>query len=162
MRTDTLYGLLALASSKLAVEKVYAAKGRDFTKPCIVLVASVTGIPGLSPQQQATYLSVNNKRPTTLVVPATQEPHWLTRGHITVAYRVCTASALVDVIKQTGPLIAPSANPQGQPPANTIALAKRYFGDTVALYIDGGDVALDVAPSQIATFDNDKLIHIAR
>ena len=43
-------------------------------------------------------------------------------------------------LEQTGPLIAPSANLQGQPPAKNIQEAYEYFGDAVDLYVDGGTV----------------------
>ncbi|TSC68333.1 MAG: tRNA threonylcarbamoyladenosine biosynthesis protein [Parcubacteria group bacterium Gr01-1014_72] len=45
---------------------------------------------------------------------------------------------LCGFLKKTGPLVAPSANPEGQPPARTISEARAYFGDTIDFYIDGG------------------------
>ncbi len=46
--------------------------------------------------------------------------------------------ALHTFLKKTGPLVAPSANLQGVPPAETIAQAKKYFGNTVDFYLAGG------------------------
>lgn len=160
-RTDTIYGLLARAASQSAVENVYTVKGRDFTKPCIVLVADVSEVPHLSAQQQSIYHAANLERPTSLIVPASTEPSWITRGTPTVAYRVCTEPSLRQVIQQTGPLIAPSANPQGKPPAQTIAQAKKYFLDNVALYVDGGQVS-DTAASRLMQFEGNQLRHVAR
>lgn len=39
--TETVYGLAARASSNLAVEKIYAIKGRDFNKPLAVCVKDI-------------------------------------------------------------------------------------------------------------------------
>ena len=41
------------------------------------------------------------------------------------------------LVRQTGPLVAPSANPQGLDPAQTVAQARAYFGDTVDFYRRG-------------------------
>jgi len=41
---------------------------------------------------------------------------------------------------RTGPLIAPSANPEGLPPARNLEEAKGYFGDSVDMYMDGGEI----------------------
>ena len=45
---------------------------------------------------------------------------------------------MLDLLKQTGPLVAPSVNPEGQSPAKNIAEARKYFGDKVDFYQDGG------------------------
>jgi tRNA A37 threonylcarbamoyladenosine synthetase subunit TsaC/SUA5/YrdC len=42
------------------------------------------------------------------------------------------------LLKETGPLVAPSANWEGWPPAVTISQARRYFGTAVEFYFDGG------------------------
>ena len=39
-KTETVYGISANAYCEKAVQKVYKAKGRDFNKPCIVLINS--------------------------------------------------------------------------------------------------------------------------
>jgi L-threonylcarbamoyladenylate synthase len=42
------------------------------------------------------------------------------------------------LLQRTGPLIAPSANFEGEPPASTIRAAKKYFGKKVDFYADAG------------------------
>ena len=44
------------------------------------------------------------------------------------------------MLLKTGPLIAPSANPEDLPPAQNILQAKKYFGDSVNVYVDGGEI----------------------
>ncbi|RYF29297.1 MAG: hypothetical protein EOO17_02065 [Chloroflexi bacterium] len=63
-------------------------------------------------------------------------------------------AGLRKLLQQTGPLIAPSANPEGDPPAMTIAKAREYFGDTVDFYVDGGIVA-DDQPSRLYRYIDD-------
>ena len=162
MRTDTIYGILGLAASESAVNHIYEAKGRDFTKPCILLVSHVERIPGLTTEQHRIYSEANNIRPTSLVVPASDEPSWVTRGGSSVAYRVCAEPKLQQILKQTGPVIAPSANPQGKPPACNIEQARAYFGHAVACYVDGGYIDDTTPPSQIVAFRGSSMIRLAR
>ncbi len=55
-----------------------------------------------------------------------------------LAFRLPAKESLRDLLQQTGPLIAPSANPSGALPATSIEEAKNYFGDKVDFYIDAG------------------------
>jgi L-threonylcarbamoyladenylate synthase len=52
------------------------------------------------------------------------------------------------ILADVGPLIAPSANIEGQAPAMNIQQAIDYFGDSVDFYVNGGDV-VDTRPSKI-------------
>ncbi|MBP7822695.1 MAG: Sua5/YciO/YrdC/YwlC family protein, partial [Candidatus Moranbacteria bacterium] len=52
----------------------------------------------------------------------------------------------------------PSANIQGERPAETIAEAKKYFGDSVDFYIDGG--ILRGNPSTIVRLENNHITTI--
>ena len=45
-----------------------------------------------------------------------------------IAFRLPAKKSLIEILKKTGPLVAPSANPEGQKPAQTILEAKKYFG----------------------------------
>ena len=54
---------------------------------------------------------------------------------------------VIDFLKQTGPLVAPSANPQGETPAHMISEAKDYFGSEMDFYVSNG--LLDSKPSTI-------------
>ncbi|HIQ48707.1 MAG TPA: hypothetical protein EYH58_03620, partial [Aquifex aeolicus] len=38
------------------------------------------------------------------------------------------------------PVVAPSVNPEGKKPAETISEAVKYFGEKVALYVDAGEI----------------------
>jgi L-threonylcarbamoyladenylate synthase len=67
--------------------------------------------------------------------------------------------ALRVALKHTGPIVAPSANPEGLAPARTLAEAKEYFGTEVDFYVDGGEASLN--PSTIIR-DRDGRIEIVR
>ena len=147
LRTDTIYGIIALASSRAGVEAVYAAKNRDPKKQCIVLGSDPSSV-GEYSSTVANY-SATNQPPTSVIVPATGEPEWLLRDGDTIAYRVTKNSFLVELINRVGPVIAPSANPEGSPPAANVAQARSYFGSKVGCYVDGGEVPSTVHASRI-------------
>jgi L-threonylcarbamoyladenylate synthase len=63
---------------------------------------------------------------------------YLHRGTRTLAFRIPDDKDLRDLIQRTGPLLAPSANPEGQPPARTVLEAQQFFGDQVVVFVDGG------------------------
>lgn len=137
--TDTLYGLVACADNMQAVERVYDIKQRDRSKACIVLIDSPERILDFGVAGQL-LPEANNywPGPVSLVMPVDEEKwHHITRGLGTIAFRVPGVPALRELLAQTGPLIAPSANPESLPVAKTIDEAEAYFGDKVQLYIDG-------------------------
>ena len=160
VRTDTLYGLVASVNDQEAVEKVYRLKGRDFTKPCIVLVADKSQI-GEYGDLVAEVIG-RYEGAVTVVVPKTVEPIWITRGGETVAYRIPKDEGICELLKQTGPLIAPSANPQGLPPAKSIEEARQYFGNEIDVYLDGGILTKEMRPSKIIIIDEQGLERVIR
>lgn len=148
LRTDTLYGIVARAADRDAVERVFAAKTRTPSKPPISLIGSTGQL--FDEYDAATLDRLNEYWPgkNTLILPSEHAPEWLTRGSGSISYRLPADERLRALIAKTGPLIAPSANPEGQPPAMTIKEAKAYFGDAVDFYVDGGTVT-DDAPSKL-------------
>ena len=154
--TDTIYGLLARADSPKAVDELYRVRQRDRTKSCIILLGSTNDIPKLTTNQRRMYNQLYRERPTTIVVRVSPDVmSHLVRTNATLAFRVVpSGTALSELIQCVGPLLAPSANLAGRPPATTINEAIAYFGDQVAVYVDGGEVA-EAAPSRIIKFTDD-------
>lgn len=148
LRTDTIYGIVARADLEQSVERVFALKGRDDSKSPIVLIANTAQV--FDPQKPAERKLARDVWPgkVTIAHPATHAPKWLTRGNTEFGYRMPNVNDLRALIRKTGPLIAPSANPQAEPPATTIEQAIEYFGDQVDFYVDGGRVT-DNTPSQL-------------
>ena len=157
IKTDTLYGLVASAHSSEAVEQVYALKQRDPAKACIVLIADTSQLlPGTKLDEAHQALCRQYwPGPVTIVLPVdAAAPLFVHRGVGSIAYRCPADPELRQLLSRTGPLVAPSANPESLPPARTIHDAQQYFGEHVAMYVDGGTIEDDVAPSRIVTLDS--------
>ncbi|MDX2776476.1 L-threonylcarbamoyladenylate synthase [Streptomyces caniscabiei] len=148
LRTDTLYGIVASARNEAAVERVYAVKGRTPTKPPIILIASTDQL--LNAYDNATLARLKTLWPgrVSVILPAPGAPTWLVRLGDSLAYRMPDSAELRDLLEHTGPLIAPSANPEGLPPAMSLHEAVAYFGEKVDFYVDGG-VVEDDTPSRL-------------
>lgn len=156
IRTDTLYGIVACADDKEAVEKVFAIKSRPLDKQCIVLVASPAHM--WDEESEKAYEAVAGElpeEPTSVIVPVSMDtPEWIHRGGSDVAFRVPNNVFLRELMLRTGPLIAPSANPDSETPAQSIVQAVDYFGEQVDLYVDGGFVD-SVTPSRLVRIGKD-------
>lgn len=158
--TDTIYGLLAQADSPKAVDELYSVRQRDRTKSCIILLSSTNDIPELTAKQRRMYDQLYRERPTTIAARVSPDVmSHLVRTDATLAFRVVPPeTGLSELIRRVGPLLAPSANLAGQPPATTINEAIAYFGNEVAIYVDGGEIR-GVMPSRIITCtDGDEVI----
>lgn len=150
LATDTIYGVVGSAFSKKTVERIYKVKGRDAKKPFIVLISSINDLKnfGISHDLiRANRRTLEDMWPgkVSIVLPCDSKKfEYLHRGQKSIAFRFPASAggpakkALIEIIKKTGPLVAPSANPSGLPPAENIAEAKKYFKDSVDFYIAGG------------------------
>lgn len=152
LRTDTIYGVVARADDERAVERIYEVKGRTPSKSPIVLIGSVSQL--FEPCDDA---RLNELWPgkNSVILPS-EKPAWIVRGNASIAYRMPDNAALRELLMKTGPLIAPSANPEGDVPATTIDEARAYFGDNVDFYVDGGAVT-DNTPSKLYRLQEDGL-----
>lgn len=161
-KTDTIYGVLARAGSKKAIERLYKVKQRPLGKSVIVLVANITDIPGLTPHMQEKYQKLATERPTTIIVNVSPDflPH-IPHINDTLAFRVVPKSLLSELIHKVGYLAAPSANPPGKEPAKNIAEAINYFHESAAVYVDSGET-VDSKPSQIIRINDHGEIEFIR
>jgi L-threonylcarbamoyladenylate synthase len=160
--TDTLYGIIGRALSKKAVERIYKIKGRDKSKQFIVLIASYKNLEIFGVKvggEQAKILAKFWPGKVTVILLCPQKKfEYLHRGEKSIAFRMIGPKNknLFNLIKKTGPVVAPSANPQDSKPAETIFKAKKYFGNKIDLYISGGKKV--GKSSTLVKFENNKLI----
>ena len=161
IRTDTIYGVIARANDESAVEKVYDVKGRDHTKSPIVLIDSLEQLFDSADDHTTEFCRSVWPGKVSVIIPSQHAPVWIQRGNHSVAYRMPDNEDIRRLVRTVGPLAAPSANPEGQPPAVTIDEAAKYFGDTVDFYVDGGAVK-DNQPSKLIRLHEDGSIEVLR
>ena len=142
--TDTIYGIVGSALNSKVVERIYHLRKRAIDKPMIILVSNLNGLKKFAiklTKDQRDFLKKNWPNPVSVVLPCLSEKFtYLHRGINSLAFRIPKDKGLVELLKQTGPLVAPSANFAGEKPSENIDDAKDYFGDQVDFYIDGGAI----------------------
>lgn len=148
IRTDTLYGFVARADDEVAVNRVYHVKDRNETKSPIVIIGDISQLFDTPTDAQVELLKTVWPGKVSVILPSAEAPVWIRRDNASVAYRLPDYPDLQAVLQETGPLIAPSANPEAHVPAMSVDEAIDYFGDQVDFYVDGG-VVDDDTPSKL-------------
>jgi len=139
--TDTVYGLVARAADKMAVERLYMLKNRE-QKPGTVIAADIDQLVDLGiPRRYLVPLANYWPNPISIVVPTAPGLNYLDLGKFSLAVRIPANKAVHDLLVKTGPLLTSSANHPGETPAQTVTQAQKYFGDQVDMYVDGGTIS---------------------
>jgi len=162
--TDTLYGVVGSAFDKKTVELIYELRKRDSDKPMIILISSVGDLKKfgvvLSGAQKKTLSKIWPAKVSVVFSCKDKKFKYLHRGKNSLAFRLPAEAGLVGLLKKTGPLVAPSANKSGKNPAATYLEAKKYFGEEVDFYVDGGK--LKSKPSTIIEMKEDGSLKVLR
>lgn len=162
--TDTLYGLVGSAFSNDAVERIYKIKNRDTKKALIILISSFKDLEkfgiNLKEDQAKFFAKIWPGKVSVILSCKNKEFKYLHRGTNSLAFRFPAMKSLIEILKKTGPLVAPSANPEGLKPSETITEAKKYFGDSVDFYLAGG--SLKCFPSTLVEISKDGEVGVLR
>jgi len=174
MKSDTIYGIFVSALSQAAVKKLHVMRRNNQKEGFLVLADSVETVAQLveiPPEVMARLKNIwptcpdANLGATSVIFNATNaNKNLLTDTRYSppeICFRVPNDETLREVLRQTGPLCAPSANLPEQPPAQNIAEAKKYFSDKVTLYVDGGECN-ENSPSRIIKFASDGSVETVR
>jgi L-threonylcarbamoyladenylate synthase len=167
MPTDTIYGIVGRALDPSVVNRIYEIRKRKPEKPCIVLIGDISELEkfsiSLSSEQKEKIKEywLDNSKPVSIVLECEDETFsYLHRGTKTLAIRLPFSKELQDLLLDIGPLVAPSANPEGLAPATNITEAQKYFSDSVDMYVDGGD--MHGKPSKLIQLHKDGSVTILR
>lgn len=180
--TDTIYGLVGSALSKKVVDKIYKIKQRKTSSPLIVLISSIKDLKKFGikiNKKQKVVLEKYWPGKVSIILPCTSSKfNYLHRGTKTLAVRFPAKKSLLKILKKAGPLVAPSANPEGLKPSENILQAKTYFspvrnpegsqgdfvsngvGSSVDFYLAGG--TLKSKPSTLIKIDKQGDIAVLR
>lgn len=150
--TDTCYGLAVNPFDPIAVTHLFKIKGREATKPIILLIAQLSMLETLvknpSPLAKAVIQEFWPGPLTLIFLKKPVLPDLLTAGNETVGIRLPTAVIPIRLILETGfPLTATSANRSGQTPAASAAEIEETFGNDLDLILDSG--TCDATPSTV-------------
>ena len=115
--TETVYGLFAKALDEKAVDHVYQLKRRPRDKALNLNVAFIDDILYFSKYQPAYLKNLVDAflpGPLTIILEANDRvPYWVNSDLATVGFRMPSHPVTLDLIREFGPLIGPSANISG-------------------------------------------------
>ena len=137
--TETVYGLGADALDPDAVERVFAAKGRDRSKPLSLGVPDAdAALSYVRPTERAErFMREFLPGPVTVICERTDDvPDALTAGSDRVGVRVPDHDLARELLAEAGPLTATSANPSGRGSVTRVA-------DLSEEFLNGVDAVLD-------------------
>lgn len=141
--TDSVYALVADAFSRTATQQLFGAKSRGRTVPLPVLIRSprqTTGLVEDIPEEAERLMASYWPGPLTLVFRAVEGLSWdIGDSQGTVGLRIPTDDLLLELIADVGPLVATSANKQGEAVPTTATAARRRLGLTASLYVEAGE-----------------------
>lgn len=149
--TDTIYGIVADARNKDAVERLYQLKQRrDDMRSGTVIAASVEQLLSFGIDRAVIKDFVHLwPNPLSIELPLKNDLAHLFQSGPHRAFRVVADPAIQALLAKTGPLLTSSVNRSGEPPATNLAQAQEYFADQVDFYVEGGELA-DRPPSTVA------------
>jgi tRNA threonylcarbamoyl adenosine modification protein (Sua5/YciO/YrdC/YwlC family) len=135
---------------------VYETKGRDTTKPLLVVGGSLEQLDELVAVPRSLHVLLRAAWPAalTVVLPSRR---LLPAGDTTLAVRVPDAPLLRSLLLRIGPLTATSANRSGEAPEVDPVAVAAVFGDELDLLLDGGSTP-GGAPSTLIDATGERMI----
>ncbi|SDL98143.1 L-threonylcarbamoyladenylate synthase [Halogranum gelatinilyticum] len=140
--TETVYGLGADALDAEAVEGVFELKGRSRDKPLSFGVADVdTALEYTRPtEREEAFMREFLPGPVTVVVERRETvPDVLVSGKERVGVRIPDHETALELLRETGPLTATSANVSGSPSVLRVADLDDRIRDGAGAVVDGGE-----------------------
>lgn len=152
--TDTIYGIVCSAMNKKSVEKLYKIRKRNLKKPMIILISSLKDLDLFDVKIDKKITNKYWPGRVSIIAPV-KKFEYLHRGKNGLAFRLPDNKELIRLLKISGPIVAPSANTEGNKPAQTINEAIEYFKDKIDFYVDCGK--LESKPSKIISLLNNNI-----
>ncbi len=157
--TETVYGLGADARRPLAVQRIFAAKGRPADHPVIVHLASAREADAWAaqwPPAARKLAAAFWPGPLTLIVPrAAHVDDVVTGGQATVGLRVPSHPVAQALLRGFGGgIAAPSANRFGRISPTRAQHVADDLGDRIELILDGGDCPVGIESAIVACLDD--------
>ena len=147
--TETVYGLGGNALDPSASGRIYAAKGRPSDNPLIVHIADTSALDELAaevPEKARQLAEAFWPGPLTIILHKKKlVPDATTGGLATVAIRMPSHPAALELIRQSGVYIAaPSANRSGRPSPTTAQHVEEDLTGQIDMILDGGPVGIGI------------------
>lgn len=148
MPTDTIFGVVASVKYESSIRRIYHAKQRDHSKKLIHLIGSTKQLGDLGVLLTEVELKAIKKvwpGPVSIEFSCDDTLPYLHKNTYKIAVRLPKSAWLRDFVKETGSIVATSANIAGEENGTNIEQIKRHLAG-LDFYIDG---PVGKTPSQL-------------
>lgn len=156
--TETVYGLAASAYDENAIKKVFEAKGRPQDNPLIVHISDISDLETVAKDiPDSAYLAADRfwPGPLTMIFKRTDKiPASVSAGLDTVAVRMPSDKTAREIIKNSVPLAAPSANTSGKPSPTSAQYVIDDLDGKIDAVVISGDCQVGVESTVITLVTN--------
>nr|AIA18110.1 Telomere recombination [uncultured bacterium] len=161
--TETVYGLGADAKNPMAIQKIYAAKGRPATNPLIIHIPNIDAINDFAievPIEAFKLAKAFWPGPLTLILKRHPEvPLIVTAGQETIALRIPNHPLTLQLLEKfKGGIAAPSANRYGRISPTTAEHVQKELGEAVDYILDGGPCNIGIESTIVSLIDAEPII----
>lgn len=156
--TDTVYGILANAFNADAVFRIYKIKGREKDKPFLILLENEKDLELFSDMQVPEIVKKNIPGELTFIMPLAKNLKYNFEFlKSTVAIRIPKDDYMRLILKETPPIVAPSANLSGEGVIYDGDKIVEIFKDKVDLIVNAGLIEKKL-PSTLYDSINKKIL----
>lgn len=163
--TDTVYGIGGSMYSIEAIEKIYAAKEREFNSPLIALVSKtekVEEIADFGRNKEKIEALMEKFWPGALTIILDKKdvvPARMVSGGDSVGVRMPNHPVAIDVIEACGGILpTTSANISGQPSPKNHTDVSKDFRERVEIIVEGGVCPVGIESTIIDMRDEPKIL----
>lgn len=157
--TETVYGLGAIASEE-NYKKMVNIKKRPPDKPFTLMISSLKQVDELVEISDIAKKIIDKfaPGPITIILKSKKNvPHFADLGSGFIGIRIPQSDFILKLIDRIDkPLLVPSANPSGLPPATSSKEVYEYFNDSIDGIVEG-NVRSNI-PSTIVKVENNEII----
>lgn len=156
--TDTVYGLGCLYQDKESISRIYDIKGRDYSKPMVILCADLSQVYSLIRKGQEIPKRIMKHWPGKLTIIFFKNENIydiITSGKETVGIRIPGNKISLELLRKYGPMVVTSLNYSNQPAITKFEDVLKFESE-VDYIVEGGD--LDSFPSTVYDLINNKVL----
>lgn len=161
--TETVFGLGVIFDKKESYERLVAVKRRPPEKPFTLMLADPKDVNKYAELTKVSEILVKEFMPgqfTIITKAKSWLPEWCVSKEGMVGIRIANHDLVRNLIRKTGkPLLVPSANKAGEPPANKTEEVVSIFDGEIDATIEGESISQ--TPSTIVVVD-DSTVHMIR
>jgi len=163
--TDTVYGVGGSMYSIEAIEKIYAAKEREFTSPLIALVSDenkVAEIAHMGKNREKIEKLMKEFWPGALTIILDKRdsvPARMVSGGTSVGVRMPNHPVALDIIEACGGILpTTSANISGEPSPKNHTEVSESFKSRVEIVVEGGDCPVGIESTILDMREEPKIL----